>query len=106
MTSTFISTVAGSIANMALPTIADVFHVSAGTSVWVVNGVQIATTATMLLFAALSDSRGARGVFINGMLVYTFASLACALAPSFAFLVGARVVAGVGLAASMVSTNA
>jgi DHA2 family multidrug resistance protein-like MFS transporter len=105
MVSAFISTVAGSIANTALPTIANVFHVTAGTSVWVVNGVQIATTATLLLFAALSDSRGARGVFLNGTVVFTLACVACAVAPSFAFLVAARVVAGVGLAAMMVSTN-
>jgi MFS transporter, DHA2 family, multidrug resistance protein len=105
MVSAFISTVAGSIANTALPTIAAVFHVTAGTSVWVVNGVQIATTATLLLFAALADSRGAKGVFLSGTVVFTLACLACAFAPSFAFLVAARVVSGVGLAAMMVATN-
>ena len=105
MVSAFISTAAGSIANTALPTIAAVFHVTAGTSVWVVNGVQIATTATTLLFAALTDSRGGKGIFLTGMVLFTLACIACALAPTFAFLVAARVVAGVGLAAMMVATN-
>ena len=105
MVSAFISTAAGSIANTALPTIANVFHVTAGTSVWVVNGLQIAITATLLFFAALTDARGSRRIFLNGTMLFTLSCLACAFAPSFGFLIAARVVAGVGLAAMTVATN-
>lgn len=105
MIGTLISTMAASVANTALPTIELDFGVSAGAVVWVVNGTQIATTATLLFFASLCDARGARRIYLIGLVVFVLASLGCALAPTFAILVAARVVQGLGLSALIVGTN-
>jgi DHA2 family multidrug resistance protein-like MFS transporter len=102
---TFVSTLSQTIANIALPTIGRDLHVSAATSVWVVNGTQLATTATLLFFAALGDARGAKAVYLSGLAVFTVATLGCAFAPSFEVLVALRVLQGLGGSALIVTTN-
>ncbi len=95
----------GSIANIALPTIARDFHVSAAESVWVVNGTLLATTTTLLFFAALGDARGAKRLYLTGISVFTLATLGCALSRSFEMLVLMRVLQGLGGSALIVTTN-
>jgi DHA1 family bicyclomycin/chloramphenicol resistance-like MFS transporter len=55
-----------------------------------------------LIQGPLSDALGRRPVVLVGLLIYSFASVACAFAPSFAVLLGFRAVqgmsAGVGMA--------
>lgn len=57
-----------------------------------------ALTVAMLIPASgwLSDRFGTRRVFFGAVLVFTAGSLACALAPSFSWLVAGRVVQGIG----------
>jgi EmrB/QacA subfamily drug resistance transporter len=62
-------------------------------------------TAYALTFAAflitggkLGDLYGRRRLFVVGLLIFTLSSLACGLAPSAGFLIGARAVQGVGAA--------
>jgi MFS transporter, DHA2 family, multidrug resistance protein len=102
---TLVATLQGSITNTALPSIARDFGISPADSIWVVNGYQLTTTATLLAFAALCDSLGARRLFQVGLLIFTLASLACALAPSFAFLIAMRVMQGIGASMMIVSTQ-
>ncbi len=78
---------------------------SAAESVWVVNGTQLAMTATILFFAAFGDARGAKRLYLAGTAVFAAASLGCALAPSFAVLVLCRVFQGFGSSAQAVMTN-
>jgi DHA2 family multidrug resistance protein-like MFS transporter len=94
-----------SITNTALPTIAHSLHVTSAESIWVVNGVQLATTATLLFFGATSDARGAKKIYLGGMFVFVLATLACALAPTFELLVIARVIQGLGGSAVIVTVN-
>ena len=98
------SVLVGSIANVALPTIADDMHVSPGASIWVVNAYQLAVTVSLLPFASLGDVYGHRRVYCWGLILYTAASLACALAPTFSTLVVARVLQGFG-GAGIMSVN-
>jgi MFS transporter, DHA2 family, methylenomycin A resistance protein len=65
---------------------------------WVVSAYTIAFAALILSAGALGDRLGARKVFASGFLLFTAASLACALAPSAALLIAARTVQGVGAA--------
>ena len=53
----------GSIANVALPTIAKDLGASAATSVWIVNAYQLTITVLLLPLAALGDRLGT-GAFI------------------------------------------
>src|SRR5690349_14600656 len=74
----------GSIANVALPTIAGDLHASAASSIWVVNAYQLAITITLLPLAALGDRLGYRRVYMVGLAVFTLGSLGCALSNTLA----------------------
>jgi len=89
----------GAIANVALPTIAASLHVSPASSIWVVNGYQLALVMALLPCAALGESLGLRRVFICGVALFTAASLLCSLSPSLPWLVAARFIQGLGGAA-------
>jgi DHA2 family multidrug resistance protein-like MFS transporter len=71
-----------SIANVALPTIARDLHAAPSEAVWVINAYQLAIVITLLPLAALGEMIEYRRVFVGGMVVFTFASLGCALAPN------------------------
>ncbi len=91
----------GAIANVALPFMSTALHVSPAASVWVVSGYQLAVVVALLPCAALGESLGYRRVFVGGIVLFTAASAACALAPNLAVLVAARAVQGLGAAAAM-----
>ena len=93
------------IVNVALPSIARDFHAAAAASVWVVNAYQMAILMALLPLASLGEIVGYRRVSQTGIIVFTVASLACALAPTLALLSIARVVQGLG-AAGIMSVNA
>jgi len=92
------------IANIALPTIAGDLHASPALSIWIVNGYQLAITISLLPLAALGDIIGYRRVYLAGLVLFTFASLFCALAHSLPLLAVARVVQGFG-GAGIMSVN-
>jgi DHA2 family multidrug resistance protein-like MFS transporter len=102
---TFITVLSSSIANTALPTIVRSLHVTSAESIWVVNGVQLATTATLLFFGAAGDARGAKQLYLGGLIVFTLATVGCALASTFEMLVIMRVIQGLGGSALIVTTN-
>ncbi|MDB5468154.1 MAG: multidrug transporter [Phenylobacterium sp.] len=94
----------GSIANVALPTIARQLNASAASSIWIVNAYQLAITVCLLPLAALGDRLGYRRVYMMGLAVFTLGSLACALSHTLAELTAARVLQGLG-AAGVMSIN-
>lgn len=95
----------GSIVNVALPTIAKELGASPAASVWVVNAYQLAVIATLLPLASLGETIGYRTISLSGLLLFTLASLACAMADSLATLTAARTLQGLG-AAGVMSVNA
>jgi DHA2 family multidrug resistance protein-like MFS transporter len=94
------------IANTALPTIAASLQTSDASSIWVVSIYQMAMVAGLLPAASLGEVLGHRRVFMVGLVVFTIASLACGLAPSLPWLVGARLVQGLGAAGVMAVNGA
>jgi DHA2 family multidrug resistance protein-like MFS transporter len=86
----------GAIANVALPTIARELGAAPDQSVWVVNGFQLAVVVTLLPLAALGEMIGYRRVYLAGIILFTMASLVCALAHSLPVLIAARVLQGLG----------
>ncbi|MFZ2100047.1 MAG: MFS transporter, partial [Oricola sp.] len=95
----------GTIANVALPSIAADFDVSPSASIWIVNGYQLAIVVSLLPAASLGEILGYRRVYLSGIVLFTAASLACALSQSLPQLAAARVVQGFG-AAGLMSVNA
>ena len=89
------------ICNTALPAMAVQMHATAASSVWIVSAYQLAMIATLLPLAALSEIIGYRRTFLAGLLLFTLASLACAVAPSLPLLVAARLLQGLGGSAIM-----
>jgi DHA2 family multidrug resistance protein-like MFS transporter len=91
----------GTIANVALPTIARELHVDAAASVWVANAYQLAVAMLLLPLSSLGDAIGYRKVYTTGIVIFTLGSLACALSPTLPILIVARVLQGIGGAAIM-----
>src|SRR6266478_1923425 len=91
------------IVNTALSSIGTSLGGSVAELQWVVTAYTIAFAAFILTAGALGDRLGAKRIFIAGFAIFTLASLACALAPSATFLIGARLVQG--LAAAILVPN-
>jgi EmrB/QacA subfamily drug resistance transporter len=86
------------IVNVALPTIERDLGAGLSELEWIVAGYALTFATFMLAGGKLADLLGRRRVFVLGLAVFSAASLACALAPSAGFLIGARAVQGVGAA--------
>ncbi|MFF0478791.1 MFS transporter [Streptomyces sp. NPDC004284] len=86
---------------VALPTIRDELGGSLEDLEWTVNAYTLSFAVLMMFGAALGDRFGRRRVFISGLLVFTAASAAAALAPGINELIAARVVQGAGAAVIM-----
>jgi EmrB/QacA subfamily drug resistance transporter len=86
------------VVNVALRSIQQSLHVSQSELEWVVVGYALTFATFMLTGGKLADLYGRRLLFLVGLVIFTAASLACGLAPTAGFLIGARVVQGVGAA--------
>jgi EmrB/QacA subfamily drug resistance transporter len=93
---TLLSAMAGSMVNLALPTIGRDLSISIEDSRWVVQSFLLAVGALLLLAGRLGDLWGHRRVYLVGFALFGAASLACGLAGSFAQLVIYRVLQGIG----------
>jgi EmrB/QacA subfamily drug resistance transporter len=63
---------------------------------WVVVAYLLATTVAAPLYGHLGDRFGRRRMLLAALTLFTAASLACALAPTLWFLIGARALQGLG----------
>jgi EmrB/QacA subfamily drug resistance transporter len=86
------------VVNVALPSIERDLHVSISSLEWVVTAYALTFAALLITGGKLGDLLGRRRIFIVGIAIFTLSSLACGLAPSAGFLIGARAVQGVGAA--------
>ena len=94
----------GSIANVALPTIAHQMQATPASAIWVVNSYQLAVTISLLPLASLGDIYGHRRIYCYGLVLYTLASVGCALSTTLPELVLGRVLQGFG-GAGIMSVN-
>ncbi|EOI5817746.1 MFS transporter [Cronobacter malonaticus] len=101
MTSTTMAVFDGAMVNIALPEMAHALNATAAQTVWVANGYLLSAAMTLAIFAALAGRIGFRTLFAAGVGLFTLASLGCALAPSLPWLVGMRLLQGVGGAATL-----
>jgi EmrB/QacA subfamily drug resistance transporter len=88
------------IVNLAFPGIGREFHGSSLPALsWVLTGYAIVYAALLVPAGRFADRAGRKRSFLIGLSVFTVSSLACAAAPSVAFLIAARVAqaAGAGL---------
>jgi EmrB/QacA subfamily drug resistance transporter len=84
-----------SIVSLALADIARDFDRSVGELAWVSTGYLLALAATLLAAGRLGDRFGFRPILITGAVGFLLLTAACGLAPSFEFLIGARIAQGI-----------
>ena len=104
--SMLLSSLGTSIANVALPTLAEVFSASFQQVQWVVLTYLLAITTLIVSVGRLGDIFGRRRLLLGGILVFTIASVLCAAAPTLDWLLAARVAQGLGAATMMALTMA
>ena len=82
------------ITNVALPSIDATLRASSAELELVIAGYGVAYAALLVLGGRLGDRYGRRRMFLGALVGFVLASLACGLAPSAGFLIGARIVQG------------
>lgn len=99
-----LATLDTAIANTALPAMALDLNTTPAASVWIVTAYQLAMMVALLPLAALGEIVGYRRIYIWGLVLFTAASLLCAVAWSLPTLVMARFLQGLG-GAGIMSVN-
>ena len=86
------------VVNVALPSIERDLHISISELEWIVTAYALVFASVLITGGKLADLFGRRRIFVVGLVIFTASSLACGLAASAGFLIGARAVQGVGAA--------
>lgn len=87
-----------SIANIALPTLAEAFSAPFSQVQAVVVVYLAALTVSVVIAGRLGDNHGLKLMLVAGLTVFAIASLLCAVAPNLSLLIGARALQGGGAA--------
>ncbi|WP_224431509.1 MFS transporter [Aeromonas rivuli] len=95
---TLLPMLAGSMANMVLPALGQVFAVPFASVQWVLVAYLLGITCLTVVAGRLGDRFGRRRLLLWGMGLFALASLLCALAPTIGWLIAARVLQGAGAA--------
>jgi EmrB/QacA subfamily drug resistance transporter len=104
--SMLLASLSTSIANVALPTLAQAFTASFQQVQWVVLAYLLAITTLIIGVGRLGDLSGRRRLFLVGLFLFTAASVLCGAAPTLWLLIAARALQGVGAAVMMALTMA
>ena len=102
---TFMSTLDGSIVNIALPVLSKELGLPIGQIQWVTTGYLMAICASILIFGRLGDIAGKIRIFKLGTIVFVIGSLLCGLSESLSFLIFARVVQALGASMTMANSQ-
>jgi EmrB/QacA subfamily drug resistance transporter len=92
---TTVVTIDSTVANVALPAIADDLGGGLAGQQWTANAYLVTLASLLLIGGSLGDIFGERRVFAIGVLLFGLTSLGCTLAPTIEVLVGARALQGV-----------
>jgi EmrB/QacA subfamily drug resistance transporter len=84
------------IVNVALPSIREDLGFTETSLAWVVNAYLLTFGGFLLLGGRLGDLFGHRRLFLIGISLFTFASIACGLSTTQGLLVSARAIQGLG----------
>lgn len=101
-----LSSLGTSIANVALPTMAQAFNASFQDVQWIVLAYLLAITTLVVSVGRLGDRVGRRRLLLAGVVLFMAASLLCGVAPTLWLLIAARAVQGLGAAIMMALTMA
>jgi len=102
----FMSTLDGSIVNIALPAIMEDLKVPLTTIEWIPLIYLLTISSLLLPFGRLSDIKGRRWVYCKGFIVFVIGSFLCGSAKGSVWLIAARSFQGIGAAMLMACSPA
>ena len=102
----FMSTLDASIVNISLPTIVRSLDTDLTAVAWVVMSYLIVITGCLLVMGRLSDLFGQKQIYLLGFLTFTLGSAFCGFSPTISFLIGSRMLQGLGASALMANGSA
>jgi EmrB/QacA subfamily drug resistance transporter len=85
-----------SIVNISIPELEDQMSTNVATVTWVINAYNIVFAVLLVSMGRLADQFGRKKFFIIGLTIFTIGSALCAAAWSVEWLIGFRVLQGVG----------
>jgi len=86
----------GSVVNVALPVIQRDLNATTSDVQWIVEAYSLFLAALILVGGSLGDHFGRRRIYATGILIFTFASIWCGVAPNVLQLILARAIQGIG----------
>src|SRR5262249_60008900 len=88
--SMLLSSLGTSVANVALPTLAQAFAATFQDVQWVVLAYLLAITTLIVGVGRLGDTVGRRRLLLAGIFLFTVASILCGIAPTLWLLIASR----------------
>lgn len=101
---TFMSTLDGSIVNIALPVMSKDMRIPMNQTEWIVSIYLMIVCACLPLFGKIGDSIGKIKIFRIGTLTFVIGSLLCGVTHTFELLLFSRIIQAIGASMTM-STN-
>lgn len=102
---TFMSTLDGSIVNIALPELSKQLKLPMAQIEWVTTGYLMAICAAILFFGKLGDIVGKIRIFKIGTIVFVIGSLLCGFSLSLPVLLASRVIQAIGASMTMANSQ-
>ena len=100
----FLTPFMGSSVNLALPSIGNEFGVNAVTLNWIVSSYMLSTSILLLPAGRVGDILGRKKIFTAGLVIFTLTMILLTFTPNITWLIGARVLQGLG-SAMLFGTN-
>lgn len=101
---TFMSTLDGSIVNIAMPTISKSFSITMSDAEWIVSLYMITICCLLIFWGRISDVIGKVKIFKIGTFIFVIGSLLCGISPSLEILLISRIIQAIGASMTM-ATN-
>lgn len=98
---TFMSTLDGTIVNIAMPSITQNLHIKMNEAAWITSSYTVIISILLILFGKIGDSFGKIRLFQIGSVIFTVGSALCGFSNSLSFLLIARAIQAIGAAMYM-----
>jgi MFS family permease len=99
----FMGQLDASIVTLTFPAVQREFHAPLAGVEWVSLAYLLTVVGLVVAAGRIADSIGRKAVYLQGFVIFTVASAACALAPGLGWLIGFRILQAVG--AAMLQAN-